>query len=284
LREELVEELARYLGIAPDIIRERLKDATAAFADEWRAMVPDPTNSRQVVRFYEASTTELFDLAEWHASDTIHLRTLVCLDVAAERRAKTVLDYGSGIGSDAIALASAGFDVTLADVSGPLLAFARWRCQNRGLEVRTIDLKREPLATRQYDAVLCFDVLEHVPNPVATLRRIRRSMRPNGLLFMHAPFGVDHERPMHIVEKDVATPWMRAIGFEPRPELDQRFPGWLWASPLVYESVCAPALDRLGYWLHDVVLPGKLTHEFAKLYRRLKPYVKLAGTTSPTES
>jgi 2-polyprenyl-3-methyl-5-hydroxy-6-metoxy-1,4-benzoquinol methylase len=282
LREELVEELARYLGIAPDIVRERLKDATSAFADEWRTRVQDPTDSRQVVRFYEESTTELFDLAEWHASDLIHLRTLVCLDVAAERGAKTVLDYGSGIGSDAVALASAGFDVTLADVSGPLLAFARWRCQNRGLDVRTIDLKKDPLPRQQYDAVLCFDVLEHVPNPVATLRRIRRSMRSNGLLFVHAPFGADEERPMHIVKKDVAWSWMRAIGFEWCGELEKRFPGWLWA-PHVYESVSSAPIDRVGYCLHDVLLPGRVTRAFARLYRRLRPNAsKLAGTTSST--
>jgi 2-polyprenyl-3-methyl-5-hydroxy-6-metoxy-1,4-benzoquinol methylase len=270
VREELVDDLSRYLGIGPDVIRARLKDATSAFAEEWRALVTDANDARQVVRFYEESTTELFDLAEWHATDTIHLRTLVCIDLAAGRGAKTVLDYGSGIGSDAIALAASGFDVTLADISGPLLAFATWRCRDRGFDVRTVDLKSQPLAAGRHDAAICFDVLEHVPHPVATLRNVRGSMKAGGLLFVHAPFGVDHERPMHIVEKDVVTPRMRSLEFEWREDLEARFPEWLW-KPRVYESVERPALDRFGYYLHDVLLPGGATQTLGRLYRRLMP-------------
>jgi SAM-dependent methyltransferase len=276
LREELVDELARYLGISPDLVRGHLTNATAAFADEWRSRVPDPADAKSVIRFYEESTTELFDLAEWHASDTIHLRTLICADLASERGAHTVLDYGSGIGSDAIALAGSGFDVTLADISGPLLAFATWRCRDRGFNVRTIDLKRQQLPAGAHDAVICFDVLEHVSDPAATARSIRRSMRHNGLLFLHAPFGVDSNRPMHIVENDVVTPRMRAIGFDWREDLESGFPAWLWA-PRVYESVERGAFDRLGYYVHDVALPGGATKALAKWYRRLKPSTPPSG-------
>ena len=113
------------------------------------AKIVNPADEAAVVRFYDESQTEIFDLAQWHASDPIHYRTLVCLDIAtAQRRGRRVIDYGSGIGSDAIVFAAAGYDVTLADVSSRLLEFAAWRCARRGLVVRTIDLKRERIPVR----------------------------------------------------------------------------------------------------------------------------------------
>jgi 2-polyprenyl-3-methyl-5-hydroxy-6-metoxy-1,4-benzoquinol methylase len=63
-------------------------------------------------------------------------------------------------------LADAGFDVTVADISDVLLAFAAWRLRRRGYPVRTIDLKRESLPPDGFDLVACFDVLEHIPRPL----------------------------------------------------------------------------------------------------------------------
>src|SRR6185295_7423338 len=122
-------------------------------------------------RFYNESKTELFDLAQWHSTDPIHFRSLMCADLAeaaTKAGGRRYLDYGSGIGSDALVFASKGFEVTLADVSEPLLAFARWRCEQRGLHVQTIDLKRRQPPHGAYDAVVCFDVLEHVHRPLRT--------------------------------------------------------------------------------------------------------------------
>jgi len=256
LRRELLIELSEYFGAPIGEIEARMADATVRFTEEWRHRVVDPTDERSVVRFYNESETELFDLASWHAEDPIHFRTLVCADIAAQRPGRTYLDYGSGIGSDALVFAAAGFDVTLADVSSPLLAFAKWRCERRGFQVRTIDLKRQSLPARRFDAVLCFDVLEHVHNPLRTLYRIQRSMKPGGLLFVHAPFGEDPDRPMHIVHEDVITPKMPSVGFTRQEGLEADYPAWLWWHPRVYTAFDLPPLDRLGYLVHHVWLRG----------------------------
>ena len=50
--------------------------------------------------------TELFDLAQWHSTDPIHFRALICADIAAKQSGRKYLDYGSGIGSDALVFAS----------------------------------------------------------------------------------------------------------------------------------------------------------------------------------
>jgi 2-polyprenyl-3-methyl-5-hydroxy-6-metoxy-1,4-benzoquinol methylase len=269
--EELTLELSEYFGTSVTEIEAQLKDATTRFTEEWRARVSNPADEQAVTRFYNESKTELFDLARWHAEDPIHFRTLVCADNALRRPGRQFLDYGSGIGSDALAFASVGFDVTLADISDPLLAFARWRCERRGFRVRTVDLKREKLPQRAFDSVICFDVLEHIHRPLRTLDTIRRGMKPGAVLFVHAPFGEDPDRPMHVVHADIITPRMRSVGLTWRGDLETDFPSWLW-HPRVYEAFEVSPIDRLGYLMYDVWLQGPLGDRLASVYRRLRPH------------
>lgn len=269
--EELVGELADFLGLTREETEARLSDATQRFQQEWEAKVANPADEAAVIRFYNESETEIFDLVQWHASDSIHHRTLVCLDQASTRSAgRRLIDYGSGIGSDAIVFAQAGYEVTLADVSAPLLKFAAWRCAKRGLAVRTIDLKTGALPRHAFDVAVCFDVLEHVPRPLHILRQLHAGLAPPGLLYLHAPFGLDPDRPMHIVHDNPLTNRMRVAGFHWRPDLEQEFPSWLW-SPQVFEALDLRSFDRLGYYLHDVVLPAGPAAVLAHWYRRVVP-------------
>ena len=270
LLDELKLELSEYSGTTVAQVEDRLADATARFTEEWRSRVSNPADERAVTKFYDESEAELFDLARWHAEDAIHCRTLMCAEIASRNRGRVCLDYGSGIGSDALAFASAGFDVTLADVSGPLLAFAKWRCERRGVRVQTIDLKRDEPPAHRFDAVVCFDVLEHIHRPLRTLDRIHRAMTAGALLFVHAPFGEDPERPMHVVHEDVVTPRMRSVGFNWRGDLETGFPAWLW-HPRVYEAFPLSAMDRVGYLLYDGWLKGPVGDTLAQMYRRLRP-------------
>ena len=281
MRQELVLELSEYFDRQPADVEQQLATATESFTAEWNARVADAKDERAVTQFYNESKTELFDLARWHTDDPIHYRALFCADLAtASLKARTTdvaqafkpayLDFGSGIGSDALVFAASGFDVTLADVAEPLLAFAKWRCEQRGLTVKTVDLKRQQPPARTYDAVVCFDVLEHVHRPLRTLDQINRSMRPGGLLFVHAPFGEDPDRPMHVVHEDVITPRMRTVGFNWRGDLEAPFPQWLW-HPRVYQSFDISAIDRLGYRVYDSWIGQRVGAQLAKAYRKLRP-------------
>lgn len=265
IRAELVQEAAEYLGLKVDDAWDRLRGAGERFAQEWSSTVGGATDAATLTRFYNHSDTELFELLEWHASDPIHFRTLVLRDVAVRHPGRTYLDYGSGIGSDAIAFATAGFDVTLADISDLLLRFAEFRCRRRGIRVQTIDLKAQSLPTNAYDVAVCFDVLEHIPKPMPVVRRIREALRPDGLLAIHAPFGVDPERPMHVVHRDIVTPRMRSLGFQ---RMDIDFPPPV-VAPQVYRRVDLPLRDRVGYFVYDVYMNNSTGSQIADVYRRL---------------
>ena len=49
------------------------------------------------------------------------------------------------------------------------------------------DIVRIPRSEGSFDAVMCIEVLEHVPNPVDALRELTRLLRPGGTLIVTAP-------------------------------------------------------------------------------------------------
>jgi SAM-dependent methyltransferase len=265
VRTDLVHEAAEFLGIPVADAWQRLSGACDRFREEWlrTVAVADPSDPATLTTFYNQSDTELFELIEWHATDRIHYRTLILRDFAAMRPGRRCLDYGSGIGNDALVMAAAGFEITLADISECLLAFAAWRCRRRGFAVRTIDLRRERPPSDAFDLVLCFDVLEHIPRPLDVVRNIRASLAEGGLLVVHAPFGDDPVRPMHVVHRDVVTPHMRALGFRP---VVCRFPSSVYP-PQFYEKGAIPLVKRAGYYVKDIWL-NRARARLAALYRR----------------
>jgi len=271
IRRELALEAAEYLGLSFEETLQRIERSGIDFDAEWKRMVTDPSDAEQLVRFYNESQAELFEQIAWHASEPIHHRSLVCADLASTLRGRDFLDYGSGIGSNAIVFGLAGFRVTLADVADPLRNFARWRCERRGIPVRTIDLKRETLDASDYDVITCFDVLEHVPAPIEAVRRMRDGLRIGGVFFLYAPFGFDPIRPMHVVHADPVSRKVRALGFALKPEWEQAFPAHVFA-PQAYVRVARPAAANLAYYVRDAWMKGPLGDALASAIRRVRPH------------
>jgi SAM-dependent methyltransferase len=60
------------------------------------------------------------------------------------------------------------------------------------------DATNIPVETGSFDAVLCTEVLEHVPDPVAVVRELARVLRLGGRLMLTAPLGSGlHQEPFH---------------------------------------------------------------------------------------
>lgn len=60
------------------------------------------------------------------------------------------------------------------------------------------DITEIPVLDGSFDVVLCTEVLEHVPDPLATIRELVRVLVPGGTLLITAPLGSGiHQEPHH---------------------------------------------------------------------------------------
>lgn len=60
------------------------------------------------------------------------------------------------------------------------------------------DLTQIPVPEASFDAVLCTEVLEHHPEPIAVVHELARVLKPGGVLLLTAPLGSGiHQEPFH---------------------------------------------------------------------------------------
>ena len=98
-----------------------------------------------------------------------------------------VLDVGCGGGLLAESLARAGAEVTAIDLAPSMIDTARMHAMESGLAIDYRVESAESLAVAhagRFDVVTCMEMLEHVPEPGATLDTLARLARPGGNLFI----------------------------------------------------------------------------------------------------
>jgi SAM-dependent methyltransferase len=95
-----------------------------------------------------------------------------------------LLDVGCGTGRYTIHAKNAGNRV----VGAELVFRAASGARRRGLDVAVIDSEDPfPFPDGVFDRVQCIEVIEHLMNPVATLREIHRVLKSGGELFVSTP-------------------------------------------------------------------------------------------------
>ena len=211
--ESAVTELADTYGIPVDETMARCRSATADSKAHWEAAPRD--TPAEIAGFYDTCHAYAFEHMYWHATFTggESLVNAAAVELGLRRGARRALDFGGGVGTNALMFARAGFETWHADLSGPLMDFTRGRFERRGLPPpRFVDLRSETLPEARFDLVTVVDVLEHVPDPLEIMSRIARSLAPGGRIVVAMGFGQDPDRPMHIVH----TPWRFLAGARSR--------------------------------------------------------------------
>jgi 2-polyprenyl-6-hydroxyphenyl methylase / 3-demethylubiquinone-9 3-methyltransferase len=96
------------------------------------------------------------------------------------------LDVGCGGGVLAEAMARRGAQVTGIDLATKALRVAELHALEGGVEVTYADVSAEDLAIRDpasFDVVTCMEMLEHVPEPGATVAAIATLARPGAAVY-----------------------------------------------------------------------------------------------------
>jgi arsenite methyltransferase len=131
---------------------------------------------------FDAATAKALEKA-YHKRDMIRRRRHVREALAAQP-GERILDVGCGPGFYARELLDEigpSGSIVAVDASPDMLALARQRCEGfANVTFREGNAAALPVGDADFDAALCVQVMEYVPDPHGALREMHRALRPGG--------------------------------------------------------------------------------------------------------
>jgi 2-polyprenyl-3-methyl-5-hydroxy-6-metoxy-1,4-benzoquinol methylase len=154
----------------------------------------------------------LFELGIWHLESKDYIGgTLRLIATQAQGR---VLDFGGGIGTHAIAAALCPqvTQVVYSDINPVNRDFVQYRAAQMGLEHKLI-CALEVSPEEKFDTIMCFDVLEHLPNPSQQLLEFHKFLSPQGKMILNWYFfkGFNQEYPFHLDDPETLDTFFRTL-------------------------------------------------------------------------
>lgn len=100
---------------------------------------------------------------------------------------KRVLDAGCGVGYGSAFLGASARTVLGVDVSGEAIDYAAARYGGGNVEFAVGDLEQLERDDAEFDAVVAFEVIEHLPQPERFVAEARRVLKADGVLVVSTP-------------------------------------------------------------------------------------------------
>ncbi|MEU8075873.1 methyltransferase domain-containing protein [Catellatospora citrea] len=158
----LVAELRRFMG-------PRFRpyfDSSRALQAEWLAAAP--TTAEQRREFFGSTESYIYNLVVWHASG--NRPPYVEAANAHLPAGSRIIDFGAGIGQDAIDLARQGHQVVACEIEGPSSDFLRWRLREHGLQIEVCAPQTARFSS--VDTLWIIDTLDHLLDIDAVLGEV----------------------------------------------------------------------------------------------------------------
>ncbi len=206
----LRQHLQQFLGIDEQKLERRFATALEDLAELGRR----DFNWDEASKFYQENVGEayLFDLATWHLTSMDYIGDT--LRLIADRSQGRVLDFGGGIGTHAIAAALCPnvSEVIYCDINPINYNFVKYRIQQLGLESK-VSCCLELDASKTFDTINCFDVMEHLPDPSDILLEFHRILNPSGRMVTNWYFskGENQEFPFHLDDPELIDRFFKTL-------------------------------------------------------------------------
>jgi 2-polyprenyl-3-methyl-5-hydroxy-6-metoxy-1,4-benzoquinol methylase len=143
-----------------------------------------------------------------------------------------------------------------------------------------------PLLAETYDVILCSHVLEHLPDPVAFLRRITRCLAPGGVFAGLVPVNERQLNPHHVqaVDEAMVRSWVSNARLELQLYLESD-PWLYWVQPLYNHDANSP--HRLAVALARMLslsLGAVATALGPRAWAGLSPWFAAVTRSCPTQA
>ena len=207
---DLKQHIADFLQLDAAAIDEKLAAGQKNLAEIGRR----DFDWEKATDFYRDQVGEayLFELGSWHLSSQDYIgQTLLLIASQAKGR---VLDFGGGIGTHTIgaALCPQVEKVFYCDINPVSFEFVKNRVYRLGLEDKVICCNEVP-SSESFDTIICFDVVEHLPEPSQQLLKFHEMLSPEGKILLNWYFfkGFNQEFPFHHDDPQIVDSFIRTL-------------------------------------------------------------------------
>lgn len=199
---EVFGDLTAYLHQPLDAVAQRYWRYRQTEDVEAQRRVAEATQESDVLAYYAATPHYLYELSYWEASRDKQAWFKVLAMACRRYGLRRVVDFGGGVGGLCVALRSRGIACDYLDVAGNTFTYAAWRFARRRLPVQMFNAMDGWPAAGQYDAVITWDVLEHLFDLEDAVHKIARLLRPGGWFLSKSTFAVEggHHLDIHLAK------------------------------------------------------------------------------------
>lgn len=145
------------------------------------------TVHRSEAKYYEAIHPEVYSKKEQKRI----ISTLEIADRLVTDNQKRALDFGAGTGNLTAKLLSLGYDVVALDISAEMCAIIKNKFNKEIAEKKLIVINSpiESVSFREadFDLIVCYSVLHHLPDYTGTLLHLSAFLKKGGVMY------IDHE-------------------------------------------------------------------------------------------
>jgi 2-polyprenyl-3-methyl-5-hydroxy-6-metoxy-1,4-benzoquinol methylase len=176
------EDVCKYFAISKE---EAVKRATSPNRKSkliWKNKEEIEKSERNVIDTWEKDENMVIRNS-WYRERNIETRWDKMLKNLNYKKGERILDYGCGVSSfTKWALEHRKFDVTLAEIDGPMLKFCKWRYGKKVSYCKIRPGKEGLPLKEEYDIILCLDMLEHVWSPLNVVKHLCSHLNAQGRL------------------------------------------------------------------------------------------------------
>ncbi len=201
IKNDIVDNISKFLEKEKSYVLKKvnyeINNPGRTVANAWNKI--NPKTEIEIEDFYKKTDSYIYDLLiESSRTSRIEWRDSILFYLSLYEDKKTLLDYGGGVGTDGLYFQECGYDTSYYDLKGLTFDFAKYRFNKYNSEIKVLENKNN---IKSYDSIVCLEVMEHLVDPIDTLKFLYTKLNKNGLLFLTQSFDlVSKDYPSHLKE------------------------------------------------------------------------------------